>query len=181
MNRYKPVSLALQSSFLGYAAGNKHSTKGGGNGYLCLPDIPQWGSFLRGHQPGSSSVYGVEYETSSSNSPFLLTNNGGSQLANTNSPCSLCHSTIKSTTVTIPARRDCPTGWNLEYRGYLVTEGEFSYRNDYVCLDEAPEAVAGSFRNDNEALFYPVESACGSLPCGAYETGREIACVVCSR
>lgn len=166
---------------VGYAAGNLYSEQGGGSNYLCLPERPEWGRTIDGMQNGGSFIHGVEYEMQQSNSPFLTTNNGGSQLLNTNAPCSLCQVTGSSTQIMLPARKDCPAGWHLQYRGYLVTSHRSNHKKDYICLDEAPEAIHGSHRNDNGALLYPVEVVCGSLPCPQYVNGWEIACVVCVR
>ena len=54
-------------------------------------------------------------------------------------------------------------------------------RTTYVCVDGDPEVRAGGVANDNGALFYNTEAACGSLPCPPFVQGREITCVVCSK
>jgi len=82
----------------------------------------------------------------------------------------------------IPARTQCPDGWTTEYAGYLVSDHITAprHRTSYVCWDEAPEiAVGGS--SLNQAVIYPVEILCGSLPCSMYPTGRELPCIVCSK
>jgi len=82
----------------------------------------------------------------------------------------------------IPARTQCPDGWNAEYAGYLVSEArDFERkRSNYVCWDEAPK-VAGGRTSRDQAVIYPVEVLCGSLPCSVYITGRELTCIVCSK
>ena len=42
----------------------------------------------------------------------LLQLAGGAQH---NAPCAVCNVPDKSTTIMIPARLDCPTGWTREY------------------------------------------------------------------
>jgi hypothetical protein len=42
----------------------------------------------------------------------------------------------------IPGRNACYNGWNLEYRGVLVS-GYYGHKaaSTYICLDEKPEIV----------------------------------------
>jgi len=72
----------------------------------------------------------------------------------------------------------------MEYAGYLVADytGSTSshQRSNYMCWDEAPEVAVGGINHD-QAVIYPVEVQCGSLPCSLYITGRELTCVVCSK
>jgi len=80
----------------------------------------------------------------------------------------------------IPAKTQCPDGWSTEYAGYLVSSSVGHKRNNYICMDEAPEVATGGTAKNN-ALIYPVEVQCGSLPCSVYPTGKELACIVCSK
>jgi len=87
----------------------------------------------------------------------------------------------------IPARTQCPDGWTSEYAGYLVSESDTMSgqsgnrkRSSYICWDEAPEIALGG-TGQNQAVIYPVEVHCGSLPCSAYVSGRELTCIVCSK
>ncbi|XP_035657362.1 collagen alpha-2(IX) chain-like [Branchiostoma floridae] len=56
-----------------------------------------------------------------------------------------------------------------------------SSRTEFVCMDGEAEALPGGEGDENGALFYPVESRCGSLPCPPYVEGRELTCVVCTK
>ena len=62
-----------------------------------------------------------------------------------------------------------------------MSEGHGHNYKDFICMDEEPEGLRGSYANNNGALFYPVEGACGSLPCPPYVHGWEITCVVCTK
>jgi hypothetical protein len=46
----------------------------------------------------------------------------------------------------IPGRNACYNGWNLEYRGVLVS-GYYEHRaaSTYICLDEKPEIVESTY------------------------------------
>jgi len=83
----------------------------------------------------------------------------------------------------IPARTQCPDDWITEYAGYLASDSARDTgrkRSSYVCWDEAPEVAAGGFSND-QAIIFPVEVVCGTLPCSAYVNFRELTCIVCSK
>jgi len=95
-------------------------------------------------------------------------------------PCAFCHAQSRSTVAMVPARTQCPDGWTTEYAGYIMTGGRTHSRSSYICWDEAPEVTVGG-TSQNQALIYPVEVSCGSLPCSVYISGRELNCVVCSK
>ena len=68
----------------------------------------------------------------------------------------------------IPARMSCPSGWTIEYYGYLMSDDyDLPTSTEFVCVDRNPEIVAGSTDTDqNGALFHLVEGLCiqGNLP-----------------
>ena len=174
--------------FEGYAAGGLHHNGGSGSNFLCLPEDPQWKTYIDGDQHGTAAIYGVQYELwnsgSSHNNVFSESNNGGNPLANNPAPCAVCYVGGRSTILMVPARTQCPDGWSMEYAGYLAADytGSTSahQRSSYMCWDEAPEVAVGG-TSQNQALIHPVEVHCGSLPCSVYVTGRELTCVVCSK
>ena len=169
--------------FEGYAAGGAHNQAGSGSNFLCLPEHPQWKTYINGDQH-SGSIYGVEYELFQFNSVFSKSNNGGNLLANNPAPCAVCYVGGRSTILMVPAKTQCPDGWTIEYAGYLAADYTGSsgthQRSSYMCWDEAPEVAVGG-TTQHQALMYPVEVHCGSLPCSVYVTGRELTCVVCSK
>ena len=168
--------------FEGYAAGSVYTIPGSGSNYLCLPEEPQWRTYIDGRQPGATaSIAGVEYQLNNQNHDvFSKTNNNGDPLQNVPAPCAVCYVSGRSTVLMIAARTQCPNGWAAEYGGYLVSDHDTHKRRSYICWDEAPEVAVGG-RQQDQALIYPVEVQCGSLPCSLYPTGRELTCVVCSK
>jgi hypothetical protein len=96
-------------------------------------------------------------------------------------PCVVCRSP-RPTSIMIPGKTDCYSGWSLEYTGYLMS-GHYTHKGatDYACVDANPDAVLHGERDQDGKLFYFVEVKCGSLPCQEYPQGRELACVVCSK
>ena len=169
---------------------------GSGSNFLCLHEDPQWKTYINGSQRYTGAIYGVEYELhrpnsgSAGNNIFSESNNGGNPLTDRPAPCAVCYVGGRSTILMVPARTQCPDGWTMEYGGYLVSEwydmfnfenkDADSKRSNYICWDEAPEVEVGR-TNQNQAVIYPVEVHCGTLPCSVYITGRELTCVVCSK
>jgi len=166
--------------YQGYAAGSDSLTVlGGGTELLCLPNTPQWGTIIPGYQDMSLLV-GVEYELLDSN-PFSTANNNDQSLNNHNMPCAVCHVQKRSVQLMIPARTSCPSGWTLEYWGYIVSTHQANYKGSFNCIDEAPESVAGGGANENPHRVFVVETICHALPCPPYTSGNEVTCAVCSK
>ena len=128
-----------------------------------------------------ATIYGTEYESNVYEPIFSKKHNSGQSFFNLDALCVVCFAPSRSAQLMIPAKRTCPAGWTMEYRGYLVTQNFNFSPADFVCLDEEPEAWMGSNTDHNGALFYTVEGICGSLPCPPYVHGWELTCVVCTR
>ena len=156
----------------GIAAGSMHTQKGGGSNRLCLPKVPKYSSYQPGVQ-GHSPLHGSEYDLF-----------GGSPLPNVyehNVPCAVCYVSTRSVVYIVPAMDDCPSGWTLEYSGYLMSERFVHYRNTFECVDKDPESIPGSAASTDGALFYHVEATCNGLPCPPYDTQKELTCAVCTK
>lgn len=154
---------------------------GAGANYLCLSNQPTWDHYSETVN-NVIRVTGVEYEFYSHSSvAHDLQEFFGSDIYNSEAPCAVCRSE-RSTSLMIPGRKDCYTGWTKEYSGYLVgAYPGYDDATDYVCLDRRPETVVRSGTNDNDNMLYFVEATCGkSLECPPYVHDRELACVVCS-
>jgi len=169
----------------GYAAGPLNNEAGSGSNFLCLPEIPQWRSYINERQTYTGSIYGVEYELENGGdhrNNIFSEDNADGPLQNNPAPCAVCYVAGRSSVLMVPARTQCPDGWATEYAGYMVSEvsGFTRHRSNYICWDQAPEVAVGG-TNQNQAVIYPVEVQCGSLPCSVYISGRELACVVCSK
>jgi hypothetical protein len=169
-------SFGSDQYITGYAGGSYFGHQGAAASYLCLPSDPQWMSYLDGRDNTGGLVYGAEYEITTAQKSLL------GDIHNHDVPCAVCQSTTRATSLMIPARTSCYGNWHLEYNGYLMS-GHYGHggATDYVCVDKNPETIPGSNADTNGKLFYFVEAACGSLPCGPYIEGREIACAVCTK
>jgi len=164
-----------QVVYSGIIGSGHYSHTGGGSKYLCLPNNPKYDRYSDTWQ-GTGAIYGTEYEVGSFN-PFTTSN-----LHDHDAPCAVCYVKSRGSQLMMPARNDCPTGWNEEYHGYLMTAhyGHKSTR-DYICVDREAEYVHGTKANQDGALLYLVEGGCGSLPCLPYVSGRELTCAVCTK
>ncbi|XP_028395407.1 short-chain collagen C4-like [Dendronephthya gigantea] len=173
--KHCPQISRTNELYSGVMAGSRFNHKGGASNYLCLPLNPIFDKVKAGNQ-GGSYIYGTEYETQSY--PYVFPQN----IVNHDAPCAVCHTESRDSHVMIPARNVCPSGWTLEYKGYLMSEHyNHKGRTQFLCVDENAEATTGSHVDYNGALLYFVESQCGSLPCPPYATGKELTCVVCTK
>ena len=161
--------------FLGLIGGEYYKHHGGGVNYLCLPHNPKYGKYNDARQT-SGYVYSTEYK--------LSFNPLKKNLFQHDAPCVVCFVKSRASMLMMPARNDCPSGWTVEYHGYLMTEYyAHNKQRDYICVDEDAEAIPGSKTSKDGALLYPVEGQCfpGQLPCGPYVHGRELTCAVCTK
>jgi hypothetical protein len=171
--------------YKGYAAGSYFGEVGSGNNILCTPETPQWGNKLDGNQAWTGFLYGVEYqfvgEYEKDGTLFSFANNGGQNLRFHGAPCVVCYQPARTSVMMIPARVNCSVeGWNLEYKGYLVSQDKTRYASEYLCLDDTPETIPGGDGNQLSQEFFPVQARCGSLPCMPYVDYHELSCAVCS-
>jgi hypothetical protein len=156
--------------------GSWYQHTGGGSNYLCLPLNPIFDKITSGFQ-GNSYMYGTEYQTSGQTNIFPKT------LHYHDAPCAVCYTKSRGSHLMIPARNVCPSGWNLEYKGYLMSAyyGNNNGRTQFICVDGNAEGTTGSQSSQDGAVLYFVESICGSLPCPPYADGKELTCVVCTK
>ena len=153
--------------------GSWYLNPGGGANYLCLPLNPIFDKIIPGSQD-KSYIYGTEYEQSGNMFPRELTNH--------DAPCAVCHAESRASHLMIPGRNICPSGWTLEYKGYLMSgyHKNNNGRTQFICVDGNAEGTTGSYSSQNGALLHFVESYCGSLPCPPYANGKELTCAVCT-
>ena len=171
-----PTDKGTQLVYSGYAAGQDHDDPGGAVGPICLvghEDL-EYLQFQSGLQ-NQATIYGSEYETSTIN-PL-------NHVHDRNVPCSVCYTANRPAVLMMPGKYTCPTGWNTEYYGYLMT-AHYGHKSEslYSCVDAGLETFPGSGANNNGLLFYNVEIANHASLCPPYDcSGKELTCVVCSK
>ncbi|XP_064604145.1 uncharacterized protein LOC135469586 [Liolophura sinensis] len=164
----------------GVMAGSHYTHKGSGANQMCLPLNPQWNKTYSGFQ-SNSYLYGTEFEVYQGNKVFDQTNSGGDFFREREAQCAVCYTPGRPSHVMIPARLECPSGWTLEYLGFLMAQHYTHYKSEYVCVDQDPDTHPGTAANLNGNLLYVVEAKCGALPCPNYVDGYEVTCVVCTK
>ncbi|OWF51109.1 hypothetical protein KP79_PYT16626 [Mizuhopecten yessoensis] len=106
-------------------------------------------------------MYGAEYNAENTATPFGLNSR------NEEVPCAVCRSTSFVSSVMIPARTTCYSGWTKAYSGSLAA-GNYGHKaaSEYVCVDEHAQPLdGGADTNDNGKSFFAVRVQCGSLRC----------------
>ena len=160
---------------LGVMGGSHYTHTGGGSNYLCLALDPIFEKTTPGTQ-GYSYMYGTEYEVSAF--PNMFPRN----LDDHDAPCAVCHTESRGSHLMILGRNICPSGWTLEYKGYLMSAYyNHKGRTQFICVDANAEGTTGSHSSNDGALLYFVKSQCGSLPCPPYANGKELPCAVCTK
>ena len=167
-----PSTTGTELLYSGRAGKTRHAHKGGGGNYQCMPDDPDYAAFTPGVQD-NSYMHGVEYEP----------HNGGplSAVHRHNAPCAVCYSSNRLASVMIPAKTQCPSGWTLEYWGYLMSERRHHHTSTFECVDNNPDVVPGETGSTYPGLFYHVEASCDGLDCPPYDAEKELTCVVCTK
>lgn len=166
--------VKLSIFLLGYAGGQYYDHTGGMSNTVCLHSKPNFEKYSDSIDT-AQYIYGLEYEVSMF-SPFKTAG-----LHNKDAPCSVCEVETRGTQIMIPGRNVCPTGWTLEYKGYLMS-AHYGHkgRSTAVCVDNDAEGFPRSEKDQNGNLWYTIQASCGSLPCGPYIQGRELTCAVCT-
>ena len=109
--RYCPNGQTLYTGVIG---GNQVTRSAGGSNQLCLPDSPRYGSQYASGAQQRGLIFPGKYDTSS----YTHLSHVHGKLAT----CSVCYNSGSSTSLMIPAAVSCPSGWNQEYIGYLMTQ-----------------------------------------------------------
>ena len=178
LDRVEKYARKLTLSLLTYSGivgGGHYTHRGGAANYLCMPLDPEHQQVEARTVASRDYIYTTEYQIDSF-SPF-------SHLDDHDAPCAVCRVSGRSTLLMIPAKTSCPSGWTIEYKGYLMSERyTHDHQSEYICVDENAEARPGTNANTDGALLYLVETTCGNhgLPCIPYVSGNELSCVVCT-
>ena len=107
---------------------------------MCLPLKPNYGKDI--HQDESQNgalIYSSEYETGSwsdSASPW----NG---VHNAPIVCTACEASLGGV-VMVPGTDVCPSGFKMEYEGYIMGNHYNQYSGEYLCVDKKPEKGKGT-------------------------------------
>lgn len=165
----------VQELYKGQAVGSHVSHTGGGVNPLCITLSPSWtdvSGYSDGSQHGGKVYSAILYP--GSGLPSLSDVNGRAV------PCVTCY-VVDRQSFMAAGQPGCPSGWRLEYAGYLFAAYYGHKKSDWTCIDKSPESYLSS---SGSAYWYPAEIKCGTIRCynrpGAYVANREVTCAVCS-
>ncbi|CAC5408718.1 unnamed protein product [Mytilus coruscus] len=170
----KGCPKGVEMVYTGQVGGNDFTNKGGGVNYLCLPHDPENGESVKG---GNDQLYGAEYQMDSSYKPPGMNSN----LHQKEVTCTVCYQRKRSAVLMIPGKKTCFKGWTLEYTGYIMSDHKTHSSKEYACVDKDPEPLDNKTGDENGALFYGINTKCGSLRCPPYKDRVSVLCVVCTK
>ena len=157
----------------GRAAGSPNHNSGGTSDYLCLPSRPRYQTT---YKDIIARLDGVEYEGWPSSYP---------RAGHDNMPCVVCHVPTRSAMFVQQASYLCPSGWNREYYGYMMSNKWDHRRTSTICVDASSQAVPGTGTSTNRLGLYLLSVLCphsySELACGPYVDGRILSCAVCTK
>ena len=167
--------IGAHELYKGQAVSLRYDHTGGGVNPLCITLKPSWAN-VSGYSDGSQHG-GKVY------SAILYPGNGLPSLQHVNGravPCVACYVTDRQAFMAA-GQTDCPSGWRLEYAGYLFAAYYNHQKSDWTCVDKNPESYLSS---SGSSYWYPAEIKCGTIGCsnrpGGYVANREVTCIVCS-
>ena len=167
-----PNTQGTTKIYSGRIGGQHFTHTGGTSSQLCLHMNPR---FVSNAGDTLQWIYGTEYEIIHGN-PFTKS------IHDHEAVCVVCLVNSRGSKLVVNGRNDCPTGWTLEYHGYLMS-AHYGHkgRTQAICVDVDADVAPGTHQNLNGNLLYTIQAGCGSLPCAPYINGREITCAVCTK
>ncbi len=162
--------------YKGYAAGSSTQQSGSGGNIMCLSDDPKLPKFPTLAFTQVAPLFGVKYQTAESWVPVGLQDVDGQDAV-----CTVCQSA--GVVLMQPGSTVCPTGFNTEFTGYLVSSDFRDHDQTTVCLSSNPDLnPITSDPSETAAQWHFSEIRCGALQCSSnsYVAAKEVGCAVCS-
>ena len=160
---------STQLVYTGVVGGGEWSTPGSSGTVLCLPLNPVAGNLAIGPAL-KSELLGAEFHTDPDSHH------------DKDPVCSVCLTQGRSSSVLVPATTACPSGWTLDYSGFLMgSYPKDPAGHDWVCVDSAMEPRLDSDRDEDGLKLFYTYTRCGSLPCPPYHNDHLVNCAVCSK
>jgi len=164
--------------YAGWVANARNTNSGGGATYQCMNMNLGYTGAERRQAKYGGLLSEVQYDTHSASVSAAWKKVDGYEV-----PCAVCEVEAQST-VMIPGREECPTGYEASYTGWIAS-GYFTHRHvtENICVDVAPDVVPGSSRTKrNVGRLYAAEvfRAADSVKGKEYKDGQEIPCTQCS-
>ena len=161
--------------YSGFMGGGSYTESGAAVNYLCLPPDPQpYVLTASVDHTRKATLMGVEYESPQA---AIYGQTPGNDV-----PCAICRSRSAKSSLMVPARNTCYTGWRKQYQG-ILSAGYFDHASgtELICVDDKPESLRGGEHQDYGKMLYAVQTTCGSLQCPPYHSDQYVSCVVCTK
>jgi hypothetical protein len=162
--------------YKGWMLTGYYTHMGGPSSIHCGHEAPEYapGATTSGNNNGAI-LYTMEFETSSRGIGAMAS------WHDREGRCVVCEAQA-AMSLMIPMRRTCPSGWTLQYEGYMMGQYHASHQNgsEAICVDINTETNHGQAGDQNGGLLYPLEwdvTASGT----PYTNDAEVSCVVCTK
>ena len=170
--------------YRGQMAGPDVDTVGGGSNYQCLPADPDL----------APSSAGTNTDRNELRSVHISINAGSNVLPQSQHlPCVMYEATQRPSQMMIPAKSRCPSGWQSEYTGYLMSSATAyarDFRMEYICVDSKPESIRSKSNPHHwyGQVLYFASTDCSSSGtdndfdyCPPYKQKQPLLYVVCTK
>jgi len=154
--------------YKGFGAGSHHGHAGGGANFLCLVEDPSDAPDTNTGNNNQAILYGMEWRD----------HYVGAYQNHGDVGCSTC--SFSGATYTKWGSTECESGHTTLYAGNVMSSHHGHYRSEWICVDPLRQVHSKSNNgHQTSALLYLAEYECGALPCGPFDTHKEVACAVC--
>ena len=156
--------------FLGTVAVNELDA--GPINILCIP------STFNSDSDFGDNTFGGLYLTARITTTIAM---ASSFMAGASLPCSFCQ-TVREVSVMIPGLTTCPGGYDMEYRGTMMSRGGTSdSRSEAICVSVSGAVSFGAAVMSAQTEVGPLNIAClGDALCPDLQDRFDIPCVVCT-
>jgi len=172
--------------YSGAMAGGKRTNPGGSATYMCIPTVKPFATAgFVGADQGGTAIDMIELRSENDltggNTRWSKNNN----LAFDDMSCAVCKVNSPNTLV-VAGHTTCPTGYSLDYRGWLAAEHYSSPKvTSHICLFNTPQGHVGqSEGNNGRGMLYLTELERIGLPpngiANGYKYDFELSCAQCS-
>jgi len=156
--------------YQGVVGGANQGHRGGGANALCLSMNPTDAPSTNTGNNNHAMIYGSEYEDAYAGAPAHTNWDAG---------CVVC-AYEGSASYDIWGTTTCPDKHEVLYTGNVLAAHHGHHKQNYACFDKERQERTGGDRGSQDGVrWYTAEYECGSIPCGPYNTNKEVACARC--
>merc|ERR1712096_35063 len=130
-----PSVSGTKTVYTGWSGGGYYQHQGSGTNYICMADVPEWGSYNNGNQDGAL-LYQTEYEVSG----YGVNGGGIKGQHDREMACAVCIVEKRGFMLMLPGRQVCYSGWKREYGGNLMAaHHSHNHSTEWICVNMNPQ------------------------------------------